>query len=104
MIFHRPTHVTMGVGAKPEGVNYYPSDMTKAEFETAVGAGGARADSLKSLYTVVRRDAAGKLYAIPFHQIFAAHHRLAASKLREAAALERRSLARQLQRTTNRRH
>lgn len=76
-----------GFGRKPDGANYYPSDVTKAEFETAVAAGGARADSLKSLYTVVRRDAAGKLYAIPFHQIFAAQHQLAASKLREAAAL-----------------
>jgi hypothetical protein len=76
-----------GFGRKPDGANYYPSDMTKAEFETAVAAGGARADSLKGLYTVVRRDAAGKLYAIPFHQIFAAQHQLAASKLRDAAAL-----------------
>ena len=76
-----------GFGRKPDGANYYPSDMTKAEFETAVAAGGARADSLKNLYTVVRRDPAGKLYAIPFHQIFAAQHQLAASKLREAAAL-----------------
>ena len=75
-----------GFGRKPDGANYYPSDMTKAEFETAVAAGGARADSLKSLYTVVRRDAAGKLYAIPFHTIFAAQHQLAASKLREAVA------------------
>jgi hypothetical protein len=76
-----------GFGRKPDGANYYPSDMTKAEFETAVAAGGARADSLKGLYTVVRRDAAGKLYAIPFHAIFAAQHQLAASKLRDAAAL-----------------
>jgi hypothetical protein len=76
-----------GFGRKPDGANYYPTDMTKAEFESAVAAGGARADSLKGLYTVVRRDAAGKLYAIPFHTIFAAQHQLAASKLREAAAL-----------------
>src|SRR5690349_14422557 len=76
-----------GFGRKPDGANYYPGDMTKAEFETAVAAGGARADSLKGLYTVVRRDAAGKLMAIPFHTIFAAQHQLAASKLREAAAL-----------------
>ncbi|HST07431.1 MAG TPA: hypothetical protein VLJ83_04630 [Gemmatimonadaceae bacterium] len=76
-----------GVGPRPDGANYYPRDMTKAEFEAAVAGGGARADSLKGLYTVVRRDASGKLYAIPFHQIFSAQHQLAASKLREAAAL-----------------
>lgn len=75
-----------GVGAKPAGANYYPRDMTKAEFEAAVAAGGARADSLKSLYTIVRRDAAGRLYAIPFHSAFAASHQRAAAKLREAAA------------------
>ncbi len=75
------------VGPKPDGANYYPRDMTKAEFETAVAGGGARADSLKGLYTMVRRDASGKLYAIPFHEMFGAQHQLAASKLRQAAAL-----------------
>lgn len=76
-----------GVGAKPEGANLYPPDMTKAEFEAAVAAGGARADSLKSLYTIVRRDAQGRLVAIPYRHAFAAQHQLAARKLREAAAL-----------------
>lgn len=76
-----------GVGPKPDGANYYPRDMTKAEFEAAVAAGGTRADSLKGLYTMVRRDASGKLYAIPFHEFFAAQHQLAASKLQQAAAL-----------------
>ena len=76
-----------GVGPKPDGANLYPRDMTKAEFEAAVAAGGPRADSLKSLYTIVRRDAQGRLTAIPYHHAFAAQHRLAARKLREAAAL-----------------
>lgn len=76
-----------GFGRKPPGAGYYPVDMAKAEFEEAVKAGGARADSLKSLYTLVRRDASGRLYAIPFHHAFAASHQLAASKLRDAAAL-----------------
>ncbi|HEU4747634.1 MAG TPA: hypothetical protein VFS56_03970 [Gemmatimonadaceae bacterium] len=76
-----------GFGPKPPGAGYYPVDMTKVEFEDAVRAGGARADSLKSLYTLVRRDAAGKLFAVPYHRAFAASHQLAASKLREAAAL-----------------
>jgi len=76
-----------GFGPKPPGAGYYPVDMTKAEFEEAVKAGGARADSLKSLYTLVRRDASRKLYALPFHQAFAPSHQLAASKLRAAASL-----------------
>ena len=62
-----------GVGAKPEGSNYYPAGMTKAEFDAEVAKGGARADSLKSLYTLVRPDAS--------------HLQRAAEKLRQAAAL-----------------
>jgi hypothetical protein len=76
-----------GVGPKPPGAGYYPVDMTKAEFEEALKVGGARADSLKGLYTIVRRDGSGKLYAIPFHQVFATSHQFAATKLRQAAAL-----------------
>ena len=75
-----------GVGPKPEGANFYPRDMTKAEFEAAVAAGGARADSLKSLYTVVCRDASRRLITIPYYHAFGPQHRLAAAKLREAAA------------------
>ena len=76
-----------GMGPKPPGAQYYPHDMTKAEFEEAVKVGGARADSLKGLYTIVRRDASGKLVTIPFHVAFAPQHLRAAVKLREAAAL-----------------
>jgi hypothetical protein len=76
-----------GVGPKPEGANYYPRGMTKAEFDAEVAKGGPRADSLKSLYTLVRRDAQGHLVAVPFHVAFREQHERAAAKLREAAAL-----------------
>jgi hypothetical protein len=76
-----------GVGKKPEGANFYPHDMSKAEFEKAVAGGGKHADSLKSLYTMVRRDARGALVAIPYSKYFAAANARAASKLRAAAAL-----------------
>jgi hypothetical protein len=77
-----------GVGEKPPGANFYPRDMTKGEFETVVaGADRARADSLKSLYTLVRRDAAGKLVTIPFSKAYAPLNERAAARLREAAAL-----------------
>jgi hypothetical protein len=76
-----------GIGAKPEGSNLYPAGMTKAEFDAEVAKGGARADSLKSLYTVVRRDPAGRLYAVPYHVAFAPNLQRAADKLRQAAAL-----------------
>jgi len=76
-----------GVGAKAEGANYYPAGMTKAEFDAEVARGGARADSLKSLYTIIRRDGAGRLMAVPFHVAYQEPLRRAAGKLREAAAL-----------------
>jgi Peptidase family M49 len=76
-----------GVGAKPDGANLYPRDMTKAEFESATAAGGARADSLKSLYTLVRRDAQGRLVAVPYHVAWAANLQRAAAKLRAASVL-----------------
>jgi hypothetical protein len=76
-----------GIGPKPHGANFYPRDMTKEEFERAVASGGARADSLKSLYTMVRRDASGRLVAIPYSRYFAAANERAASKLRQAATL-----------------
>lgn len=74
-----------GVGPKPEGANFYPRDMTKAEFDSA--ATGAAGDSLKSLYTIVRRDSGGALVAVPYHVAFQGPVAVASAKLREAAAL-----------------
>ena len=74
-----------GIGAKRAGANFYPPGMSKEEFERAVQGGGARADSLKSLYTMVRRDASGQLVAIPYSRFFAASNERAARRLREAA-------------------
>jgi hypothetical protein len=76
-----------GVGRRPPGSNYYPADMSKHELEAEVAKGGARADSLKSLYTMVRRDAAGRLTSIPFSRFFGTQHERAALRLEEAAAL-----------------
>jgi len=75
-----------GVGAKPAGANLYPADMTEAEFNAAADSPGSGA-ALKSLYTIVRRDDAGQLVAVPYSEFFAAQVQTAASKLREAAAL-----------------
>jgi hypothetical protein len=75
-----------GVGPKPEGARFYPADMTKAEFEAAVAAGGARADSLRGLYTLVRREG-GRLAAVPFHVAYAPQMRRAALLLRQAASM-----------------
>jgi len=75
------------IGGKPAGADFYPDGMSKGEFDSAAATSKARGDSLKSLYTVVRRDDAGRLIAIPYHQFFAAEHERAAKDLVEAAAL-----------------
>jgi hypothetical protein len=61
--------------------------MTKEEFERAAAAAPDGGKALKSLYTVVRRDPAGKLAAQPYHQTFQPLVTAAAGSLREAAAL-----------------
>ncbi len=68
---------------KPFGANFYPGDMTREELEKA-----AKADpSLTQPYSMVRRDAEGKLQSIPYHDYFAKEHAQAAEKLRQAAKL-----------------
>ena len=76
-----------GVGAKPAGANFYPHDITKTEFDSAASTSRAHSDSLKGLYTLVRRDSSGTLLTIPYHVAFAEQTKLAAEKLREAAKL-----------------
>ena len=54
-----------GFGERPAGANFYPADMTAEEFE-------ALDDTLKlSEYSVIRRNAEGKLYVQPYHEAFA---------------------------------
>ncbi|MEP6794393.1 MAG: Zn-dependent hydrolase, partial [Saprospiraceae bacterium] len=70
-----------GTKAKSEGANFYPEDMTKAEFE------GAKIDDKKGMYSFVRRNAEGQLYTIPYHQLFKKEHEQAAVLLDQAAGL-----------------
>lgn len=76
-----------GVEAKPLGANFYPADMTKAELEDHIAAHPESGTTLRSLYTMVRRDSSGQLQAVPYHQFFAERTRVAAEKLRLAAEL-----------------
>jgi hypothetical protein len=77
----------VGAGSKPAGANFYPRDMTKEELARAVQRVGPRADSLKSLYTMLRRRPGGLLEPVPYSRFFAAQNARAAAKLRQAAAL-----------------
>jgi hypothetical protein len=76
-----------GVGPKPKGAGFYPPDMTKEELEAAARKSPAAGRALRSQYTIVRRDSAGGLVAIPYHQAYADQVRPAVAKLREAARL-----------------
>jgi hypothetical protein len=69
------------IGAKPEGANFYPADMTREEFEAF-----ANPDK-KSLYTVIRRNEDGTLRSVWYHQAYETQLKKAAGLIRQAAAL-----------------
>lgn len=76
-----------GVDAKPPGANLYPADVTVDELEAAAAMADDGGAALRSLYTLVRRDGAGGLVAVPYHEEYADTLSRAAGKLREAAGL-----------------
>lgn len=71
------------VGPKPPGANYYPADITKAEFEAAAGS----EPNLLGQYSLVRRNQSGALVAVPYNQAFRSELGRVAALLREAAQL-----------------
>ncbi|WP_337840237.1 Zn-dependent hydrolase [Rheinheimera sp.] len=70
-----------GYAAKPLGAEFYPADMSKAEFEAADFA------DKTGLYSLVRRDKDGKLTAVPYSVAYKAELEKAADLLVKAAAL-----------------
>ncbi len=70
-----------GVGDKPLGANFYPTDMSLEEFEAADLAGKS------DLYTLLRRDEEGGLVVVPYHVAYAEELGKAAELLRRASAL-----------------
>jgi len=70
-----------GVGAKPLGANFYPTDMSKEEFE------GAYLPGKHGHYSLIRRDEEGRLKLIPYHVAYAGELKAIADLLREAAKL-----------------
>jgi hypothetical protein len=64
---------------KAHGAEFYPEDMTKAEFEQS------EFSDKKGLYSVVRRDSEGKLVSVPFSEIYHDQMDRAAAILDEAA-------------------
>lgn len=70
-----------GVGEKPLTANFYPHNMTKAEFEAWDW------EHKKSLYTIVRRNADGTLKGQWFHEAFATDVERAAKLLEIAESM-----------------
>jgi hypothetical protein len=70
-----------GVGAKPLGANFYPTDMTKEEFNAVYLPGK------NGLYSLIRRDENGDLMILPYHVAYADELNAAAVLLHQAADL-----------------
>ena len=68
-------------GPRPPGVQFYPQDMSKAEFEAWQQEGKT------GEYSVVRRDAEGKLVLVPYSKAYASQIDAIAGLLNQAAAL-----------------
>jgi len=77
-----------GVPEKPKGAGYYPTDATREEI-TAWIDGLSDSDRRKAtgFFTTIRRDASGSLQAVPYSLEYQGPLDLAATHLREAAAL-----------------
>ncbi len=80
------------IDPKPAGANFYPTDMTKAEFDSVELRDKA------SLYTFIRRNDEGSLITVPYHEQFTDEVQRASRLLEEAAELaENDDLRRYLQ-------
>jgi hypothetical protein len=73
-----------GVGKKPAGAHFYPTDMTKEEFEAWDN------DNKLSQYTMIVRDEEGNLKSVWYHEYFKEETEKVAKLLKEAAVVGRR--------------
>jgi len=77
-----------GAPLKPEAANFYPPDATKQEVEEWLAMLSASQKSFATgFYSTVRRNAEGKLIAVPYSFEYQGELAHAARLLREAAAL-----------------
>ncbi len=73
---------------KLPGANFYPEDMTREEFDSWVKTlSKADRHGAESFFTVIRRDAGGRLKAIPYSEEYKNDLAKAAGFLEEAAGL-----------------
>lgn len=72
---------------RPKGAGFYPSDITREEFEAWIAAHPEDKDAFTSGYTVIRRTGEDGLKAIPYSEHYAEFLVPAAALLQEAAKL-----------------
>ena len=76
------------IPAKPASANYYPSDMSKDEFNTwSNSLAAAEKEKATGYFYTIRRDATGKLKTVPYNEEYREFLEPAAKLLREAATL-----------------
>ena len=84
-------HAAFVPGVPPKklpGANFYPEDMTKAEFESwTKGLPADQREQAEGFFTVIRRNASRKLTIVSYSQEYRADLERAAALLKEAAAL-----------------
>lgn len=73
-------------GKKPLGAGFYPTDITKEEFESWVKAHPEDEARFTDLFTVIRRQE-GKLVAVPYSEAYSDSLKRAARELKEAAEM-----------------
>ena len=77
-----------GAPTRPPQANFYPDGITKDEFNAWVNAlSPAEKEQATGYFYVIRRDANGKLKAVPYSEEYREFLEPAAKLLREAAAL-----------------
>jgi len=76
----------VGSERRPEGVTFYPRDLTREAFQGYVEAHPAERDALTSYFTVIRREG-DALRAVPYSEAYRDPLERAARLLEEAAAV-----------------
>lgn len=75
-----------GVGSRPAGANFYPTNLTKKEFEDWINAHPKDKETFKSYFTVIKRK--GKdLVAVPYSEEYRQWLEPATKHLKKAAEL-----------------
>ncbi|MBN2184414.1 MAG: peptidase [Candidatus Krumholzibacteriota bacterium] len=77
----------IGLKEKPDGVSFYPEDMSREEFENWVAAHPEDAEDFESNFTVIRRTGDGGLKAVPYSSVYREKLEEAAGYMNEAADL-----------------